>query len=745
MNTKKRSLAVRAFAVCAAMAVATLHAGAASGVTLENVRFSLTISADGKAESLKIKSTGEECIAPGERISFCEAVQDRPFGNEVKLIWPNKRSVYRSNSVRRADDGALVFGFETLSDSPNYSYVAIVDVRITDDYMAFSLRGFDPEKPGEHMDWPAVKSFRIAQLPLAPRKNFGVVMNCVWDDRAAVAVMGAAPEAEVDFDERARCRILYADTHDSIKLRGVPVVVAADAGAAILDRVEAMERDYGLPSGVKSRRSPIIDRSQLNVRNLSSATVDDVIAMAKKCGIILIHCYYTQFFEEEKNYLKCGDYDIRRDKWPGGQAEIKAVIGKLKAAGLIPGLHILQTHVGMKSRYVKGKVDPRLGLTRRFTLAKPIPADAAPSEIEVLENPQRAVMAEFARVLKFGTELFTYEAYTAERPWKFTGVKRCAFETDAVAHPAGEIGGILDMSEFGCQSCYVDQANDLQDEIADKIAAFYNDCGFEFIYFDGSEGAPPPCGINVALSQWRVWRKLKPEPLFAEGAAKAHFGWHMLSGANAFDVFEPNDFKRELRNWQIAEAPVMREDFTRINFGWFWFGEPDKIRPGDTGIQADMYEFGTSTAAAWDCPIQFDYYKTSFQKHPRARDVIETIRRWEDVRARKWLTEAQKEAMRDGKIEHHLYVNGAGEYELHPMEMLPTPEGAANLRGFVFERGGKRVLAYWDMREKSSRFTAPIGEGGAPLTLTASDRAYFETDLPLAQVKAAFAEAKAAR
>ena len=92
----------------------------------------------------------------------------------------------------------------------------------------------------------------------------------------------------------------------------------------------------------------------------------------------------------------------------------------------------------------------------------------------------------------------------------------------------------------------------------------------------------------------------------------------------------------------------MREDFTRINFGWFWFGEPGRIRPGDIGMQSDMYEFGTSTAAAWDCPIQFAYNKTAFELHPRAGDVIETIRRWEDVRARGWLTEKMKAAMRDG-------------------------------------------------------------------------------------------------
>ena len=106
---------------CAALAFAALVPALAfaapSGVTLENSRFSLAISADGKVRSLKVKSTGEECLVGDEGVSFCQAVQDRPFGNEVKLIWPNKRSVYGSNSVEKRD-GALVFGFDTISDAP---------------------------------------------------------------------------------------------------------------------------------------------------------------------------------------------------------------------------------------------------------------------------------------------------------------------------------------------------------------------------------------------------------------------------------------------------------------------------------------------------------------------------------------------------------------------------------------------------------------------------------------------------
>ena len=120
--------------------------------------------------------------------------------------------------------------------------------------------------------------------------------------------------------------------------------------------------------------------------------------------------------------------------------------------------------------------------------------------------------------------------------------------------PKGYSIGILDVSEFGATSVYINQKTSLQDEIAEKIAAIY-DAGFQFFYFDGSEGVDPPFGINVALAQYRVFKRLKPQPLFAEGAAKTHFSWHMLSGGNAFDVFRPEVLKEETNKWPAEEAP----------------------------------------------------------------------------------------------------------------------------------------------------------------------------------------------
>ena len=63
------------------------------------------------AQSLRIKATGEELLDNGERLPLFSATQDRPFDNELKLAFPNKRTTYQANRVRRLGD-TLVVGFE---------------------------------------------------------------------------------------------------------------------------------------------------------------------------------------------------------------------------------------------------------------------------------------------------------------------------------------------------------------------------------------------------------------------------------------------------------------------------------------------------------------------------------------------------------------------------------------------------------------------------------------------------------
>lgn len=734
-------------AACAALVFGAVRFAAAGDIAFETDTFRLVLGKDATAKSLVLKANGEECLDTKEGIPLFSTTQDRPFNNEIKLAWPNKRTTYPANRLR-LDGDRLIVGFRIAP------YEAVVKVTKGAGHLVFELEGFacihDLHYEGLQMDVPPVASFRVLQLPVRDRVNVGDWLNVVWDDRAAVAVVAADPYAEIGHDDRHGFELLNADLLKGLKLKGGKAAIVAGAGRdGFLDAMDRFERDLGLPLGVQSRRDPRLNASIYWTSSASPKDIDEHIALAKKGGFRMMLFYYTAMTKAPGGYAELGDYDWHAD-YPNGLDDLRTVLKKVKDAGITPGFHTLQTHIGCKSRYVTPVADPRLNITRRFTLAKPIPADGNPDVIEVLENPVDAMMFKPARVLKFGGELFSYDAYTTQPPFRFTGVRRGHWKTAPAAHPRGEIGGTLDVSEFAAISCYIDQKTDLQDEIARKIKVIY-DAGMEFCYFDGSEGVAPPCGVNVSLAQYRVTRTFAKPPIFTEGAAKSHFGWHLQAGANAFDIFPPETFKRMIVRFPQDEAPLMRKDMTRLDFGWWGFylpGQTVKIKtevPHRTlktiGTQMDMWEFGTSRAAAWDCPATIMFTPSRARLHPRLGDLMEVMRRWEDVRARNWLTPAQKEALKSPVQEHHLYVNARGGYELHEIDMLPTPAAAKELRGFVFEREGKRVVAYWHT-SGTGRAACALGPGGAETVLSAADLRYLATDLSRDAVRTAFAGAK---
>ena len=166
----------------------------------------------------------------------------------------------------------------------------------------------------------------------------------------------------------------------------------------------------------------------------------------------------------------------------------------------------------------------------------------------------------------------------------------------------------------------------------------------------------------------------------------------------------------------------------------------EKLRDGTKtiGTQPDMWEFGTSRAAAWNCPVTLQVYVEKYRRHPRLADLMEVMRRWEDVRAQNWLTAEQKERLKSSTQEHHLYLNEKGEYELHEIEMLPTPEKAKAVRAFVFTRGGKTVLACWHTSGEG-KLEIVLGADGKKAAVPISGIRYLESSLPLERVKAAYA------
>ena len=144
-----------------------------------------------------------------------------------------------------------------------------------------------------------------------------------------------------------------------------------------------------------------------------------------------------------------------------------------------------------------------------------------------------------------------------------------------------------------------------------------------------------------------VYRLIRPEPLFAEAAAHSHFSWHMMSRSNAFDGVPPEEMKEFIRIHPAEEAPRSAMDFSHNNFGWLYFYLPTEK---SIGSQVDIYEYASSRAAAWDCPIALAADPDRFDAHPRTPDILEAIRRWEEMRP--LLTQAQRESLRNLKQGH---------------------------------------------------------------------------------------------
>ena len=730
------------------VAVAFVSLSLFGDVIVENETCRLTVGDDAVVKSLVVKANGEEMLEPKERLPLATVTQDRFFHNEIKLAYPSGEVTCWANALRREGD-VLHVGFETVP------YDALIRVKETPDYIGFELVGFDIHGrayANAKMKSPPVKALRVLQLPVKPRKNFGDWLNVMWDERAAVAVLASDPFMKIGAERRNGFRLFAADFDRDLKLEGAEAVLIAARGPdAFLAQLDAMERGYGLPRGVRDRRNDVFNSSVFWTADVTPANVDEQLAVARQGGFRMMLIYHTAVCKSEGDYLAggIGDYEMR-DEYPNGLASLKEMLAKIKAAGIRPGLHLLHPFVGFNSRkYVRPVADHRLHIKKHFTVARD--AGTSGGDLFVEENPSSCPLVPEARLLRFEGELISYEGFSTERPYKFTGVVRGATGTRVTPLPTGRIGGLLDVAEDGGGSCYVDQDSSLQDELCDRFAELWS-CGFEFLCLDGCEGVNAPCQTHVANGQYRVWKKLDPKPLFTEGAAKAHFAWHHLSGANAFDTFSPELFKAMIVKWPLHEAEMMRREFSRVSFGWWGIWLPgEKVAAGGRrqagitiGTQPDMWEFGTSRAAAWDSPttIQFSWDNLAkIKAHPRKDDLLEVMRRWEDVRAKKWLTAEQKEALKSPTQEHHLYVNERGEYELHEIEMLPTPEKAKALRGFVFERNGRRTVANWHM-SGAGTVSLSLGPNGELLTVPADKIRYLTTDLPKAAVITAFASAR---
>ena len=612
-----------AFAFCAT----------AGEIVVENAAFRLTLGADGYAQSLVAKSTGEECLMSGVRIPFARIRQDRPYDNEMHLIHPAKPMFFAANRISRSGD-MLEIGF-----ADEY-HVLKVRIAATDDYIAFIPEGTDYRITDDFGDKrrTEIDGIEFLRLPVKARAHFGACANVAWDEAIAVAEMGLAPEVRIagEMPEGVKeWRCFGAATENALGLFGRGAALVVGTKAKWLDHVDAMERDFALPRGVKNRRDPIMRASYVFMgSDLTPATADEYVAWLKKGGFRVGMISYGAFAQS------CGHFTWRKT-YPNGMADLKAVADRFRAAGIVPALHIHYNKVTISDPYVKNGADPRIACVKEVCLAENVSPTA---DVFPLQSKPTGLRTEDGRrFVRFGEELVSYEEFTTEEPYRLTGVKRGLYGTPALAHTRGTYGRHLDVDD-NRNFHRIDQDTELQDEIAGRIAEIVDACGFRILYFDGGEDVPPPYWYNVPRAQWRVWKRIKTEPRGAESALKSHFGWHMLSRGNAFDTFYPERTRQSLDKYILPAARLAADDFSTVDFGWLGYYLPGKVKKkaaflshnnfGDVTAGSTPEQIDLIVHAAFEnnAPISIQLSLKKLREHPLSDAIMAVFKKYEDLK-----------------------------------------------------------------------------------------------------------------
>ncbi len=673
-------------------------ASAEDRVVLENAAMRLTLNPSGYAVSLVDKSSGQECLdiscAP---LPLCTLTQNRPYDNENFLMYPAKPKVFPSNRITY-DGRALYVEFENTAD------IAVIGVNISDDYIAFSLDRIDyrMEKIGVKRR-TEIDALTFLQLPVKRREHFGEWLNVTWDAGSGVCLMGTSPQTRIDsYSDRAGL-VFWAGSDVNVSLTGTGAVLTVGSKDELLTRIDVVERDFGLPRGVQSRRGDRYLCSYYELRDVTPANIDEHIENALRGGFRTIVIYYPDFA------YTCGHF-LWNENFPGGMEDLEKITAKIRKAGLTPGFHIHYSKVSIDDPYISsGLPDVRMNYPLTLTLSAGISADD--TELQVDGFVRGLYTEDGRRIVRIDDELIEYGSFTTQRPFLLKDCKRGVLGSIASSHKSDSPVRLLDVDTWP-RFVRIDQNTEIQDEIASRIAEIYNRCGFEFVYFDGAEDVPQPYWYNVSRAQMSVYEKLIPEPIFSEGALKSHFGWHILSRGNAFDLFRPEDIRTAMKRYTLPCAKRLSDDFTSVNFGW-----ADYLAPSEqsVGMQPDMYEYICSKALAWDSPLSVMGKLDQIRSHPRTKDNFEVMRRWETAKLEGAFSEDQKEALKDPDREFILlYEKGKPcIYEYEPAILCD------DIRAFSFTRNGKTCLVYWAPGKSGrSEILLPYGYAKNHITLT---------------------------
>jgi hypothetical protein len=598
---------------------------------------------------------------------------------------------------------------------------------------------------------PAETVDRIQWGPIATTisTHVGEVVGVVRDERFAIGMLGLNVKTlggPADNDEgrdvsRGRAAMptswgstLHAYTFDRSRPRHVDVwggqfpkmPVPSIAGETIvgskialfgvaadqaLDRIGQIEVAEQLPhpvyQGKWSRQNRELGRSYL-IAGFSEATIEEMIGYAKRGNFLSL--YHPGPFKS------WGHYELNPGDFPHAEAGMKACVEKAKDAGLLLGVHTLTNFINTNDSYVTPVPDPRLAKTGSSQLVSAIGPEDTTIEVaspEYFNNTK----SNWLRTVMIGQELVRYGRVSDSAPWKLLDCQRGAFGTQPANHAQGdEVAKLMDHPYRVFLTNY-----ELQNEIAQSLAALFNRTGISHFDFDGHEGCHSSGQGDFGIEMFAKVFYDHVDHFVHNGTSNSQpFYWHINTCCNWGEPWY-GGFRSSMAEYRINNQAMLERNFMPKMLGWFQLTANTTL--------ADI-EWLMARSAGYDSGFALSTSRDALRQNPLTDSLLDTIRTWEQLRMDGAFSAAQREALRDTTREFHL-AQSDGKPVLQPYLVSDT-----FTYQYVQRQPGEPTFAEWNYTQPGEKQPLQFsleakGQGGAVDNIALEFDNYLSVSIPL--------------
>lgn len=631
-------------------------------IVLENDFAKIILSGEGRILSMKDKQTNKDYLAAEDY--FVHAIAKDSIYLPVKAVIRNIESndLFDISYIR----------FE-LENKENDKMQVEMKVRVYPYYITFEVISIISRVP--------VNQIALANISINITEKLSQMVNVCYDDDFAVSVMALTYPVQCVSEQNPENTNLSARCYSKFGIENNKFAIIASPFDKFIEVVEEIEKHLNLPSpylgGKWAKASDDIRRSYLFVRDLSEDNVGQVIDLVKQMNASMIMMESAVWSES------LGHYQVNKENFPRGIDGLKYVVDEMHRAGIKASLHFLPVLINDSDPYISPIPDKRLNVGGDATLLTGITEQT--TELECLENitiksvfPEKLVdiYREDGTDLIIGDEIIHYE--TKRVVDSTDGIERIVFEncirgaysTKASSHLSGTKIQLLRRvyGEF-----QVDMDTNLMDEISSRIAEIVNYCGFDMVYFDGSEALQRGIDINSRQNHWYYnaklhydfYNKFEREDILYQASSTSHFSWHMMCRTAIADGFR--DIKRSLDK-NIVRIEAAKGNFLPVDIGWYALGA--------SNISYDDIEYILCRSIGFNSSVGFQVTHMGqtikiddLLKNPEVPALIDMISKYEKLRLSDYFDEETKAMLRKPGIDYKLVQDNDGNWTFVEKDM----------------------------------------------------------------------------